>query len=175
MTHPALTHIQTAFERLAPRERTLITVAGSLLLLALLWWLALAPALQTWRESGNAHAKLDSELAQLQALALEAKQLKTAPRMSAKDAEGWLVQSVRKLGKSTVNLPAGGLQGGFAQVTLTGADAAALANWLAEARTAAGWFPTEAHWKRAFSADKDKTAALWDGSITLKLAPQPAP
>ena len=175
MTHPALSQIQTAFERLAPRERTLILAAGCLLVLALLWWIALAPALHTWRESGSAHAKLDTELAQMQTLAHEAKQLKAVPRISAKDAEGWLVQSVKKLGKSTVNLPAGGLQSGLAQVTLAGAEPAQLANWLTEARTTAGLMPTEARWKRSLPTDKDKSAVLWDGSVTLKLATESAP
>lgn len=188
MTHPLLTQIQTTFERLAPRERTLVVVACGLLGLALIWWIALAPALQTYRESDGAHAKLDTELAQMQSLAAEAKRLKAAPVVSAKEAELWLVQSVKKLGKSnasTVNLPAGGMNSGLAQVTLAGADAAALANWLTEARTAAGLIPVEAHWKRSAQADKPSTAgaastastaasaALWDGSITLKLAAAP--
>ena len=166
-------------DRLAPRERTLVLAAAALLAVALVWWIALAPALQTWRDSASAHAKLDAQLAQMQQLANEAKRLKAAPVINPKDAESWLVQSVKKLGKSTVSLPAGGLSAGLAQVTLVGADAAALAAWLADARTAAGLIPTEAHWKRNLqSADKPGAAAqsaqtaqsaLWDGTLTLKL------
>jgi general secretion pathway protein M len=183
MTPSALTSLQAAFERLAPRERSLLTAASCLLVMALVWWIALAPALQTWRDSASSHAKLDAQLAQMQRLAQEATRLKAAPVISPKEAESWLVQSVKKLGKSTVSLPAGGLSSGLVQVTLIGADAAALAVWLTDARTAAGLIPVEAHWRRNLqNADKPSTSsqsaqpsnsALWDGSLTLKLASAP--
>lgn len=160
---PLQTPVQAAFERLAPRERTLVLAAGSLLLLALLWWTALAPALQTYRNSANAHAKLDAQLAQMQQLAQEAKQLNAAPRMSAKDAQNWALQSTKQLGKSTVIV-----QGSAIQITLIGAEAAQLATWLAQARTQAGLLPTEAHWKR-------NASGLWDGSLTLAMAAESTP
>ncbi|MGV2482088.1 UNVERIFIED_CONTAM: type II secretion system protein M, partial [Salmonella enterica subsp. enterica serovar Weltevreden] len=64
---------------LAPREQMLVGTAGVLVLLALLWWLALAPALQTLRSAPARHAALDAELQRMLQLQAEARQLQALP------------------------------------------------------------------------------------------------
>jgi general secretion pathway protein M len=163
----------TQWERLAPRERQLFVVAGSLLALALAWWLLVAPAVQTWRTAGTAHAQLDAQIQQMQALAAEAKALKGAPRVTASQTQSWLDQSTKKLGKATLNM-----QGARAQISFTGASAENLAAFLAEARVSAALLPVQANWKRAAlittptsASTKGDTPVLWDGSLVFEVTP----
>ena len=67
--------LQAAWNKLAPREQTLVSAAAAVVGLALLWWLLLAPALHTLRSASAQHAKLDAQLQHMQALASEAQQL----------------------------------------------------------------------------------------------------
>jgi general secretion pathway protein M len=150
------------FEQRHPRERKLLMAGVALLMAALLWFLAIAPALQTYRSSNAAHAKLDAELGQMQTMAQEAKRLKALPTMSAAAAQTWLEASVKKLGKASVSV-----QGGRAQVSFTGAAPEALAVWLTDARVAAQLLPSQANWKRTVATKSPE--ALWDGSIVLEL------
>ena len=52
----ALTPLSARWQRLAAREQTLVLLAAAVIGLALLWWLLLAPALQTWKTSAARHA-----------------------------------------------------------------------------------------------------------------------
>jgi general secretion pathway protein M len=155
-----ITALESRFEKLAPRERQLVTVLGCTLLLALMWSLAISPALQTWRGHAAAHAKLDAELAQMQSLAAEAKALQAVPPKTAAQAQSWLASSIKKLGKATLSN-----QGERVQVNFNSVSADSLALWLTEARTTAALLPLEAHWKRQ---DGEKTI-LWDGVILFEL------
>ena len=56
--------LQARWSKLAAREQNLLLGAGAVLTLALLWWLALAPALATLRSAPARHAELDSALQQ---------------------------------------------------------------------------------------------------------------
>lgn len=66
-----------ALERLSPRERRAVVAAAWVVGLGLLWWLALAPALNTLRQAPERHARLDTQLAQMQQLAASAEQLRS--------------------------------------------------------------------------------------------------
>ena len=146
------------FEQRAPREQRLSYALAALAVAALVWWLAIAPALQTYRETSAAHAKLDAELSQMQAMAEEVKQLKAMPRMSRAQAQSWLEASIKKLGKASLSA-----QGGSVQINFVGATPEALALWLAEARSTAQLRPIQANWtRRATVADP-----LWDGSLVM--------
>ena len=50
--------LSTHWQTLAPREQHLVRAAALLVALALLWWLALAPALHTLRSAPARHAAL---------------------------------------------------------------------------------------------------------------------
>ncbi len=148
------------FNQRRPREQWLLVGLTWLASIAVVWWIAIAPALQTYSASGAAHAKLDGELAQMQAMAVSAKQLKASPKVSAMQAQMWLDASIKKLGKVSMST-----QGNRVQINFAGATPEALAAWLAEARTSAQLLAVQANWKRAANA----TEALWEGSLAFEL------
>lgn len=146
------------FEQRAPREQRLLSTLAVLAVAALVWWLAIASALQTYRETSAAHAKLDAELAHMQAMAEEAKQLKAMPPMSRAQSQAWLEGAIKKLGKASMNT-----QGGRIQINFAGVTPEALALWLAEARSNAQLLPIQANWKRRLNV----ADPLWDGSLVM--------
>lgn len=154
---------------LAPREQDLVRAAVALIALALLWWVALAPALQTLRSAPARHAAVDRQLQQMQALQTEARQLQATPPARAGDTLALLRNSLSQhLGS------AGQLQtmGDRATVTLKGAPAADLARWLAEARSNARAQPIEAQLARSTATPSGTGAEAtprWDGTLVLAL------
>ena len=62
------TQLRDRWRALAPRERTLVTTAGVVLGLSLLWWVGLAPALRTLGQSDARQRSLDAQWQQMQAL-----------------------------------------------------------------------------------------------------------
>ncbi|WP_234384368.1 type II secretion system protein GspM, partial [Paracidovorax avenae] len=78
--------LRARWKTLAPREQSLVLAAGTVVAVALLWWVALAPALHTLREAPAQHAALDAQLQRMQALQSEALQLQAAPAAPAGDA-----------------------------------------------------------------------------------------
>lgn len=169
--------LQERWRTLAPREQNLVLAAVALVALALLWWVAIAPALATLRTAPARHAALDSQLQQMQRLQAEAQQLQSAPKTGPGDAVGALRTALtQQLGK-TAQL---NVVGDRATVTLKGAPADALAQWLAQARSNARTTPQEARLTRnsamaATPAVLGSAAAptpRWDGSLVMAL---PAP
>ena len=150
--------LKSWFEQRAPREQRLLSALAALGVAALVWWLAIAPALQTLRETSAAHAKLDAVLARMQAMADEAKHLKAMPRINRAQAQVWLEDSIKKLGKASMSA-----QGGRVQINFAGATPEALALWLAEARSKAQLLPVQANWTRRANV----TELLWDGSLVM--------
>ena len=82
--------LRTHWQALAPREQTLVLAAGGLIALALLWWLAVAPALATLRTAPARHAQLDAQLQHMHRLRAEAQQLQSAPNPARGDTVGAL-------------------------------------------------------------------------------------
>ena len=152
------TAMSTFWEQRNPRERQLLGVGAAVLAAAVLWFIAISPALQTYRVSATAHAKVDAELANMLGMAAEATKLKAMPRANAAEVQTWLDSATKKLGKASF-----AMQGGRVQVSFTGATPEALAAYLAEARLKAQLVPSEAHWKK-------NANLLWDGSIVFELA-----
>lgn len=140
------------------RERYLLVSASWLLALIFVWWLAIKPALYTYRASAAAHAKLDAELAQMKAMAQQAEQLKALPIQSKAAALVWLQTTAKKLSKARVSV-----QGGRAEMSFAGVTPEVLTALLVDARKSAQLLPTEASWTRG-SAE-----ALWEGTIFFVL------
>ena len=86
MSTPISNSLQKRWKPLAPREQNLILAAGTVVALALLWWMALAPALNTLRTAPARHAALDAQLQRMHSLQAEALQLQAAPRSAPGDA-----------------------------------------------------------------------------------------
>ncbi|MCM2346442.1 type II secretion system protein GspM [Acidovorax soli] len=171
------TVLQDRWKALAPREQNLLLAAGAVVALALLWWVALAPALATLRTAPARHAALDAQLQRMQSLQAEALQLQTAPRSAPGDAVASLRSALTQRLGATAQLT---LAGDRATITLKGAPADALAPWLAQARSNALAVPIEARLARSAPAASPAAPATlgngpaaavprWDGSLVLAL------
>lgn len=173
--------LRARWQALAPREQTLVLAAAGVVGLALLWWVALAPALATLRTAGPRHAELDAQLQRMQSLRAEAQQLQSAPRAARGDAAAALRAALAQRLGNTAQL---NMAGDRATVTLKGAPADALAQWLAQARSNARAAPIEARLTRspAAAAPRGGNAPVtlgspavamprWDGTLVLALPP----
>lgn len=159
---PSLTNL---WARLAPREKTGVVLAAGLVGLALLWWVLLSPALQTWRQSQSQRAQLDAQLQHMQSLQAQARALQAQPQIGRDDALRALQAAVKQ------GLGAGAqlsVSGERATVTLKGISGQALTQWLAQSRINAHALPTEAHLSRD-SADPSN----WSGQLVLALPARP--
>lgn len=161
-----LAPLQAQWARLAPREQTLVRVAASLVALAVLWWLLLAPALQTLRSSGARHAEAEAQWQQMQQLQAEAEQLLAAPKHEAGDAPEALRSATEKHLGAAARIT---LAAGRATVTLTDVPAAPLAAWLAQVRGSAQAAPVTAQLTRTAGA----APARWSGTLVLNLPTSP--
>jgi general secretion pathway protein M len=150
---------QEYWRLLGSREKRLVLGAAAVVAVALLWWIALAPALRVLHAAGTQHALLDSQLQQMQMLANQAQALQSQPAMNADEALRALELSIRqKLGATTQFT----VTGERVTVTLKSVSADALAQWLTQARVNARARPVEARLTR--------TAAGWEGTLVLNLA-----
>ncbi|HSV55069.1 MAG TPA: type II secretion system protein GspM [Burkholderiaceae bacterium] len=153
------------WDKLAPRERGAVLAAALLVAAALLWWVLLAPALQTLRDADRQHAQLDIQLQKMRSLQAEAQTLQSSPKLSYDDALRALEASVRQRMGGTAQLS---VVGDRATVTLKGASAEALAQWLAQARINARALPAEARLVRSPAA-AGASGPAWDGTLVLSL------
>jgi general secretion pathway protein M len=174
--------LRARWSSLAPRERQALALAAGTVGLALLWWVLLAPALQTLRAAPARHALLDQQLQRMQRLEAEAQRLQAelpppstespnalpAPRP---DLQRGLQESV------TTQLGAGArlvLQGERAQLTLKNVPAPALAAWLGQARQNLRVGAVEMRLTAAAGAAPATNDQRWDGTLVLGLPPAEA-
>jgi general secretion pathway protein M len=151
--------LQQAWSRLAPRERQGLALALLVVGAAAVWWLALAPALQTLRQAPARHTRLDTQLQALGAMATQARNLQGQPALATDEALRALEAATqRHLG------PQGRLTvaGDQATVTLQAVPPDALARWLADVRVNARTTPTETRLQQAPSL-------AWSGTLALPL------
>jgi general secretion pathway protein M len=134
-----------AWQGLAPRERTLVTVASLLVSVAALWLLAVQPA---WRTLGRAPAeldRLDADLQVMQRLAAESQTLRDTPPVPVEQAQAALRAASERLGPKaqlTVN-------GDRVVVRFDTVAPSQLREWLAEARAGARARPVAVALQRA--------------------------
>ena len=88
--------LRAAWARLAPRERRLVALATSVVALALLWLLALSPALRTLRQAEVQRAELAAEAQRMQQLQSEAAALKALPKLGHDEAVRALEAAVKQ-------------------------------------------------------------------------------
>lgn len=155
-----LAALPTALNSLAPRERRAVTLAAWVMGLGLLWWLALAPALQTLRQAPERHARLDAQLSDMRSMAATAESLRaqsTAQPLGREDALRALEQATASLA-GTAQLA---VLGDRATLTLTNTPPDALAQWLAQVRVNARLVPLEAQ------LNSNTQPAGWSGTLVL--------
>ncbi|WP_245598229.1 type II secretion system protein GspM [Ottowia thiooxydans] len=160
--------LMATWANLEARERRLVGWALAVVVLALLWWVALAPAIKTLRAAGPQRQALEIQAEQMQRLQAEAETLKALPKMGQSEA----LRALETAGKQ--RLGASGqlnVVGDRANVTLKDVPAAALAEYLADARANARAAPVEARLSRVPGAAPG-TPARWNGTLSLSL-PQP--
>jgi general secretion pathway protein M len=158
----APTPLKARWDSLAPREKTWVAVAGALVSAALIWFVALGPALATLRTAEVQHRALDTQLQHMRSLQAQAQALQAQPKQSHDEAMRQLEVSVReRLGPTARSLVAGDR----VTVTLAGTEPNALAQWLTQVRVNARALPSEARLTR-------NAGGLWDGTLVLTLPPR---
>jgi general secretion pathway protein M len=161
-----LAPLRARWAALDSRERTLVITAASVVSVALLWWIGVAPALKTLREADNQQRALAAQVQKMQSLQAQAQAIQSQPKISRDDAMRALESSVKGLGP-TAQL---NVAGDRATVTLRNTAADALARWLSQARVNARAIPSEARLTR--SAATSAGPATWDGTVVLSLPQQ---
>jgi general secretion pathway protein M len=146
------------WRQLKMSERRLILTAFWLILAALVWWLAIAPALKTIKEAPAQDRGLDAQLQSMRILSTEAKSLQSQPKLGLDEAQKALQSTVSQRFGSTAQL---NLAGEHATLTLKNANPQELAQWLTQARVNARALPAEAKLNR--------NGEGWDGTLVLNL------
>lgn len=142
---------------LQDRERRLLAGAALLVAAALVWMLGVQPAWQSLKSASARLDALDGQMLAMQRLALEAKELRGAPQVSA-------AQSVAALRAASARLGAAGkltVQGDRAVLALEGLSTEDLRAWLAEVRSGAR--------ARAVEAQLSRGPKGFTGSITVAI------
>lgn len=153
---------QARWRATSPREQRLLLGAAVMVLAALLWWVALAPALATLKKAESRQSVLDVQWQQMQRLQARAQALQAQPPLAPSVARGLLESSLQTLGETTQM----SVVGERVTVTLKAASADALAQWLVQVRLNVRTTPTEARLVR-------NAAGTWDGVLVLTLPPTP--
>ena len=146
------------WRQLKINERRMILVAFWVIVAALLWLFAIAPALKTIKEAPEQHRALDAKLQNMRNLSLEAKTLQSQPKLGLDDAQKALQSAVTQRFGSAAQL---NLSGERATLTLKNANPQELAQWLTQARVNARALPGEAKLNR--------NGEGWDGTLVLNL------
>ncbi len=160
--------LQARWRAASQRERRALLAAALLVSLALLWWLAIAPARATLMAAQRQRAELGAQLQQMQSLQAQAKALQGQPRIAPDEARRLLEASLTQLGAGARLA----LVGEQATLTLKGVSPDALAQWLAQVRLTAHAVPSQARLTRSATAASGPTSAApsWDGSLVLTLS-----
>lgn len=185
----AVAPVRARWTALAPREQSLVTGAAAVVLLALLWWVAVAPALRTLQGAETQRRTLEVQWQTMQNLLVQARLLQAQPGVNQSDALRALESSVKQSLGASAQLT---VVGDRATVTVRAVSAEALAQWLAQARINARALPSEARLVRASAptpvsppttptapgaavvarpAGTDEMGAFWSGSMVLSLPP----
>ena len=162
----ALAPLRQRWNALAQREQNLVLLAGSVVALALLWWVALAPALQSLRTAPARHAAADRELQTMLEMQAQAELLRQQPQSSSADSKALLEKSVTAELGSTAKLQ---WLGQRAQVTLSNTPAPALARWLSQARDNSHASVAEMKLDRQAAASQADATVRWSGNLLLDL------
>jgi general secretion pathway protein M len=161
------------WDALAPRERRWVAGAAVLVAAALLWWIAIAPALATLRLAQVQHQQLDAQLQQMQTLKSQAVALQSQPKMAAEEARRALDALLKQnLGNAAQTVSAGDR----VTVTLKAVSGDVLAQTLTQARVNARVLPVEVKLVKSLVAPVNPgtagaaSGALWDGSVVFKFS-----
>lgn len=159
----AIAPVQTRWAQMSPREQGLVRGALVVLALALVWFVALRPALATLRSAQSQGPQLRAQLQDMLQLQAQAQVLQAQPTAQTQDSKSLLEAALPTLG-ATARMS---LTGDRATVTLDGSSADDLAQWLTQARLNARARPIELH--------LTQSQGLWKGRIVLQVSGTAAP
>jgi general secretion pathway protein M len=143
------------WKALGERERALVGIAATVLVLFVVFVVAVRPAWRTVRDAPAQLAALDAQLQDMQRLAAEAAELRAAPQITPEQSAAALKAATERLGdKAKLTL-----QADRAVLTLNGVGTNALRDWLTEVRSGARARPLEAQLAR--------TGTGFTGTVTL--------
>ena len=139
-----------------PRERLLLSSAAALVVLALLWSLALAPAWRLWLRAPAAAAQAEQQRGAMLALQAQAQALQKQGRIDPAQSRAALNQSVKDLGAQISG------EGQRLTVELPRVPVSGLAAWLQALGPQVG--------ARVVQAQLQETEpGLWTGRLSLEL------
>ena len=147
------------FRGLAPREQAMVVAAALLVVLALLWWVALGPAIATLRSADAQHRAVDTQLQQMRRLQAQARLMQSQPRQAHDEAMRQLEAAIREQLGVTARYT---IAGERVTVTLINTPAEGLARWLTQVRSNARALPGEARLAR-------NPEGGWDGTLVVTL------
>lgn len=139
------------------REQLGIQSAMALLTVWLVWSLAVAPAWQVLRRSDAERERLNQQTTQMQAWQQQAQLLRQQAPVPPEQA----AQTLQNLGHALDSQASFKRQGATVSLNFKGASPAALAEFLAQARSTAHSQVIEAHWQQSNGA--------WSGQLVLQL------
>ena len=151
---------QARWAALGQREQRGLLLAVAAVAVALVWSVALAPALRSLKSSAAQSAQLAAASERMQALQARAKLLQNQPVVSPQESLKALQLTVASFGKGA-SLQVVGEQ---ATVNLVQVSAQSLAAWLAS-DAAASLSPAQAHLQR----DANSAVPLWSGTLLFRL------
>lgn len=154
--------LRARWDTLASREKVLVGGAAAVVALALLWLVAVAPALATLRTAESQHRAADAQLQRMRGLQTQAQSLQAQPKQNPEEALRQLELSARQRLGTTARMV---IAGDRVTLTLTGTAPDALAQWLTQARVNARVLPGEARLNR-------NSGGLWEGTLVLNLPPR---
>lgn len=158
----AMDALRARWAALAAREKLMVAAAVALVAFAVVWMVAIGPALSTLRSAEVQRRTLDMQVQKMINLQAQAQTLQSQPKMGREEALRQLELSVRqRLGTTARTL----VSGDSVTITLAGTQADALAQWLAQARATARSLPGEVHLTR-------NAGGTWEGNLVLTL-PRP--
>lgn len=155
--------LRNYWRQMKQREKRLLRLVTALVLTALLWWLALAPALKTLGQAPEQHRSLDTQLQAMQSMSAEARALQNQPKLGLEEAQRALQSSVTQRFGNSPNSAQLNIVGERATLTLKSANPQELALWLTQARVNARALPSEVKLSRSANGNG------WDGSLVLNL------
>jgi len=154
--------LRARWEGLRPREQAMVAAAAAAVAAALVWLVALGPAVSTLRGAEEQRRTLDTQLQHMRSLQAQAQALQSQPKLGYDEALRLLEQSVRERLGATARMV---IVGERVNITLTGTAPDALAQWLTQARVNARALPSEARLNR-------NPGGLWEGTLVLTLPPR---
>jgi len=159
----ALAAVQARWAQGSEREQRLVRGMGLVLTLALVWLVALRPALATLRSAQTQGPQLRAQLQTMLQLQDQAQALQAQAQTPVAKPNDLLEAALATLGGSARM----SLNGDRATVSLEGSSADALAQWLAQVRLDVRARPLALH--------LTQSQGLWKGSIVLQLPHTTAP